>query len=113
MSDDFWVEIDAHFSQGLALTFIDRYRSTGVWMWRNGGTEVSRSGSLEAHCRRGDTESKTTISTCTRACDEFRTDLQRWTRHSGDGRLKWQNRANVGFFRQGQIKAMSEQLQNC
>ena len=58
-------------------------------------------------------ESKTTISMCTRACDEFRTDLQRWTRHSGDGRLTWQDRANVGFFKQGRIKTMSEQLQNC
>ena len=34
-------------------------------------------------------ESKTTISTCTSACDKFRSDLQRWTRHSGDGRLAW------------------------
>jgi len=58
-------------------------------------------------------ESKTTISTCTRACDKFRSDLQRWTRHSGDGRLAWQDRANVGFFKQGRIKTMSEQLQNC
>ena len=58
-------------------------------------------------------ESKTTISTCTRACDGFRNDLQRWTRHSGDGRLTWQDRANVGFFKQGRIKTMLEQLQNC
>jgi hypothetical protein len=58
-------------------------------------------------------QSKTTISSCTQACDVFRTDLQRWTKHSGDGRFAWQDRANVGFFKQGQIKAMSEQLQNC
>lgn len=58
-------------------------------------------------------ESKTTISSCTRACDLFRADLQRWTRHSEDGKLAWQDRASVGFFKQGQIKAMSEQLSNC
>ena len=58
-------------------------------------------------------DSKTTISTCRIACDKFRNDLQRWTRHSEDGRLTWQDRANVGFFKQGRIKAMSEQLQNC
>jgi hypothetical protein len=58
-------------------------------------------------------QSKTTISSCTQACDLFRTDLKRWTRHSEDGKLAWQDRANVGFFKQGQIKAMSEQLQNC
>lgn len=58
-------------------------------------------------------QSKTTISSYTQACDLFRTDLKRWTRHSEDGKLAWQDRANVGFFKQGQIKAMSEQLQNC
>lgn len=58
-------------------------------------------------------ESKNTISSCTQACDLFRTDLQRWTRHSEDRKLVWQDRANVGFFKQGQMKAMSEQLQNC
>jgi hypothetical protein len=56
---------------------------------------------------------KTTISSCEQACDLFRTDLQRWTRHSEDGKLAWKDRANVGFFKQAQIKAMSEQLSNC
>lgn len=58
-------------------------------------------------------KSKTVISGCTQACDVFRTDLQRWTKHSEDGKLAWQDRTNVGFFKQGQIKAMSEQLQSC
>ncbi len=58
-------------------------------------------------------ESKTTISTCTKACDQFRANLQHWTRHSEDGKLATKDRANVGFFKQGQIKAMSEQLRNC
>jgi len=58
-------------------------------------------------------ESKTTISSCTQACNFFRTNLQRWTRHSGGGKLAWRDRTSVGFFKQGQIKAMSEQLQNC
>ena len=57
--------------------------------------------------------SNSTITSCTQACDLFRTDLQRWTRHSEDGKLAWQDRASVGFFKQGQIKAMSEQLQSC
>jgi hypothetical protein len=57
-------------------------------------------------------QSKTTISSCTQACDLFRTDLQRWTRHSDDRKLAWRDQANVGFFKQGQIKAMSEQLSN-
>lgn len=58
-------------------------------------------------------KSKTTISSCTQACDSFRTDLQRWTRHSEDGKLAWQDRTSVGFFKKGQVKAISEQLQNC
>jgi hypothetical protein len=58
-------------------------------------------------------ESKTTISSCAQACNLFRTDLQHWIRHSEGGKLAWQDRTSVGFFKQGQIKAMSEQLQNC
>jgi hypothetical protein len=58
-------------------------------------------------------ESKATISSCTQACNLFRTDLQHWTRHSEGGKLAWQDRTSVGFFKQGQTKAMSEQLQNC
>lgn len=60
-----------------------------------------------------DEYSTKTISSCTQACDIFRSDLQRWTRHSEDGELVWQDRVKVGFFKQGQIKAMSEQLSNC
>jgi hypothetical protein len=58
-------------------------------------------------------ESKVVISSCTRACDTFRADLQHWTRHSEEGKLSWQDRANVGFFKQRQIKSTSEQLQAC
>jgi hypothetical protein len=58
-------------------------------------------------------ESKVAISSCKRACDTFRADLQRWTRHSEEGKLSWQDRANVGFFKQRQIKSTSEQLQTC
>lgn len=58
-------------------------------------------------------ESKTTISTYQKACDLFRTDLERWTKHSEDGKLAWRDRANVGFWKKSSIKAMSEQLQNC
>ena len=58
-------------------------------------------------------ELETTISSCTRACDLFRTNLQHWTRHSDDGKLAWQDRTSVGFFKKGQVKAISEQLQNC
>ncbi|KAH7418769.1 hypothetical protein BKA64DRAFT_739149 [Cadophora sp. MPI-SDFR-AT-0126] len=58
-------------------------------------------------------ESKATISSCTQACNLFRADLQRWTRHSEDGKLTWLDRANVGFFKKDQAKTMSEQLQSC
>jgi len=58
-------------------------------------------------------QSKATISSCTHACDLFRADLQNWTRHSEDGKLTWVDRANVGFFKKDQAKAMSDQLQSC
>ncbi|KAF2112481.1 hypothetical protein BDV96DRAFT_649265 [Lophiotrema nucula] len=40
-------------------------------------------------------------------------DLKRWTRHSQDGKLSWKEKANVGIFKERQVKAMSEQLQSC
>jgi hypothetical protein len=58
-------------------------------------------------------QSETTISSSTQACNIFRADLQNWTRHSEDGKLAWLDRANVGFFKKDQVKAMSEQLQSC
>ena len=57
--------------------------------------------------------SKTIISTCTKACEQFRIDLdlERWAKHSQDGKLRelW-NQAHVGFFENSHL---SEQLQNC
>lgn len=58
-------------------------------------------------------QSKATINTCTKACDMFRADLQRWTKHSDEGKLSWQDRTNVGFFKQRRIKAISDQLRTC
>jgi hypothetical protein len=58
-------------------------------------------------------QSKAAIKNCARACGVFRDNLQSWTRHSQEGRLSWQDRAKVGFFKERQIKAMSEQLQSC
>ncbi|CZT24134.1 uncharacterized protein RCC_09851 [Ramularia collo-cygni] len=56
---------------------------------------------------------KDAVKTCGSACDNFRNDLQRWTRRSRDGDLSWRDRANVGFFKERQIRAMSEHLQSC
>jgi hypothetical protein len=36
-------------------------------------------------------ESRTTISSCTQACVLIRPELQRWTRHSEDGKLAWRD----------------------
>ncbi|RHZ73116.1 hypothetical protein CDV55_108340 [Aspergillus turcosus] len=60
-------------------------------------------------------EAKATIATCTKACEIFRSNLQRWTGRSqdGNGRLSRLDRAKVGIFKQGQIKSMCEQLQSC
>ena len=61
----------------------------------------------------GEDVAKQSISSSTQACNLFRVDLQKWTRHSEDGKLVWLDRANVGFFKKDQVKAMSEQLQSC
>jgi len=58
-------------------------------------------------------QSKSTIKTCTEACESFHADLNRWTRNSDGRLLSWQDRVNVGFFKQNRIKAISQQLQSC
>src|SRR5690348_13861927 len=58
-------------------------------------------------------QSKAVIKNCAIACASLRGDLERWTRHSEEGGLSWQDRVKVGFFKERQIKAMSEQLQSC
>ncbi|KAM7209900.1 hypothetical protein V8F06_014717 [Rhypophila decipiens] len=58
-------------------------------------------------------QSKVAITSCRTSCERFKTTLDRWTRHSEDGTLSWRDRATLGVFRQGHIKSMSEQLQNC
>lgn len=58
-------------------------------------------------------QSKVAIKHCENVCGSLRTSLQHWTRHSRDGKLAWQDRANVGFFKERQIKAMAGQLQSC
>jgi hypothetical protein len=52
--------------------------------------------------------SNTTISSCIEACESFGYYLRRWIRHSKRGKLAWQDRIS-----EGQVKSMSEQLQNC
>ena len=58
-------------------------------------------------------QSEAAITSCKTSCERFKTSLDRWTRHSTDGTLSWQDRATLGVFRQGHIKSISEQLQNC
>lgn len=58
-------------------------------------------------------QSESAMTLCKESCDKFRTSLVRWTRHSGDGKLSWQDRAMVGIFKQGQIKSISGQIESC
>ena len=58
-------------------------------------------------------QSRHAVETCGSACDNFRMDLQRWTRRSRNGELSWRDRTNIGFFKERQIKAMSNHLQSC
>ena len=58
-------------------------------------------------------QSASAMTLCKDSCDKFKSDLSRWTRHSGDGKLSWQDRATIGIFKHGQMKSMSEQLRNC
>ena len=50
------------------------------------------------------------IQDCTKTCEKFRADLQRWTRHSTTT-ISLRDRVKLGFFRQSEIKSLSQQLQ--
>jgi hypothetical protein len=58
-------------------------------------------------------QSETATTSCKESCDRFRTDLNRWTRHSENGKLSLRDRAMVGFIKQDYVKSMSKQLQHC
>lgn len=56
-------------------------------------------------------QSQSLIRGIASACDHFRTDLARLTRHSSNGKLAWEDRARIDFFQESKIKSISEQLQ--
>ncbi|KAJ5627886.1 hypothetical protein N7490_010114 [Penicillium lividum] len=55
---------------------------------------------------------KTTIKACGDTCNEFRADLQRWTKHSGAS-LSLLDRSKIGFWKQHHIRSMEKKLLNC
>ncbi|KAL4885199.1 hypothetical protein BJY04DRAFT_214537 [Aspergillus karnatakaensis] len=59
----------------------------------------------------------TMIENCKKTCDTIRDDLSRWTKRSQTskepGKLSFQDRTMIGFFKQSRIRTMSEQLQAC
>lgn len=66
----------------------------------------------------GDTvvaQAETAMTSCALSCDKLRTALGRWTRHSDDrsGKLSWRDRATIGFFKESQLKSMTEQVEKC
>lgn len=58
-------------------------------------------------------QSETSLATCTRVCDEVRSDMNRWTRRTREHKWSWRERANIGFFKEKRIIAILEQLQSC
>ncbi|KAF2721186.1 hypothetical protein K431DRAFT_224660 [Polychaeton citri CBS 116435] len=55
--------------------------------------------------------SKGTITNCELACDTIRGDIQRWTKRSQGGKLSWQDRVTVGFFKEHHLEAACGQMQ--
>ncbi|KAJ5987155.1 hypothetical protein N7451_011520 [Penicillium sp. IBT 35674x] len=58
-------------------------------------------------------ETKTTIKICGETCDDFRTALQRWTKHSKGDSLSLLDRSKIGFWKQHHIESMEKKLLNC
>jgi hypothetical protein len=50
---------------------------------------------------------------CKRACDKFRTKLQKWTKHSTDDAIHWWDRVRIGLFAEAEVEVLSEQVRKC
>nr|POF13874.1 hypothetical protein CFP56_02898 [Quercus suber]POF13879.1 hypothetical protein CFP56_02903 [Quercus suber] len=54
---------------------------------------------------------KSTISACEHSCTSLHSDLKRWTKNSHGETLSKRDRVNIGFFKERQLRATSDQLQ--
>ncbi|KAF5664589.1 transcriptional regulatory [Fusarium circinatum] len=58
-------------------------------------------------------EIKSAIDNCDQACTEFSTSLGHWTRHSSDDETSVLDYTKIGLLRQGRIRLMKNQLDQC
>jgi hypothetical protein len=56
---------------------------------------------------------KAILLSCEKTCTVFHGNLEQWTRHSQGGGLSKRDRFQIGFYRQKEIKSVSQQLQSC
>lgn len=59
------------------------------------------------------TELKSALDNCEHACTEFSTSLGHWTRHSSDDETSVVDYTKIGLLRQGRIRLMKDQLDQC
>jgi hypothetical protein len=57
-------------------------------------------------------KSREVITSCTKSCTDFRTDLEKWTHNSSEGGISLRDRAGLYIYPQNQIQAMSEEVRN-
>lgn len=57
------------------------------------------------------TQAQAAVTSCEDLCQSQHEDLQRWTKHSEGGTLSKRDRITVGFFKERQLRAMSDELQ--
>lgn len=79
---------------------LDSLRNVSDTQWESLGEEIVN-------------QARSAIQLCTESCDKLRAAFEEWTRHSSDGKLSRRDRVEIGFFRQSQMKSMSDQLQFC
>lgn len=58
-------------------------------------------------------ELKSALDNCERACTEFSTSLGHWTRHSSEDETSVLDYTKIGLLRQGRIRLMKDQLDQC
>ncbi|KAF5563460.1 hypothetical protein FNAPI_2669 [Fusarium napiforme] len=58
-------------------------------------------------------EVKSALDSCDQACTEFNTSLGHWTRHSSEDETSVLDYTKIGLLRQGRIRLMKDQLDQC
>ena len=53
------------------------------------------------------------VNSCSKACDEFSKNLEKWTKHSSNQKISLRDRFTVGVWNKERIRTFQTHLQSC